>query len=113
MRAPGLRREVVRGSARRIIVLPPPEDGPFERAVFVLRPDAEPVSEAELLREAMAAAAPFSAGEARGPHGAGAAAPGPALDTVRRIRSGRGRSRRAGAVRKMNSVLILPPPSLC
>ena len=66
MRAPGLRREVVRGSARRIIVLPPPEDGPFERAVFVLRPDAEPVSEAELLREAMAAAAPFSAGEARG-----------------------------------------------
>ena len=59
MSGPGLkRRAVVRGTARRVVIVPPPEGSVFEQAIFVLRPGAErrAVTPDELLREAMEAA---------------------------------------------------------
>lgn len=51
------RRATVRGTARRVVIVPPPEDGPFEQAIFVVKAGSGALSESELLREALAAAA--------------------------------------------------------
>lgn len=53
------RRGVLRGTARRVLIVPQSGDGPFEQVIFIVR-DGSAVSEAELLREALDAA-----GEAR------------------------------------------------
>ena len=52
------RRGVVKGTARWVVIVPPPEGSVFEQAIFVLRPDAEKrsVQPDELLREALDAA---------------------------------------------------------
>ena len=56
MSAPGIhRREAVRGTARRVVIVPQPEGGAFEQAIFIVRGECA-VSEAELMREALAAA---------------------------------------------------------
>lgn len=56
MSAPRLgRRGTVRGTARRIVIVPQPDGGAFEQAIFIVRGECS-VSESELLREAMEAA---------------------------------------------------------
>ena len=60
------RRATVRGTARRVVIVPPPEDGPFEQAIFVVKAGSGALSESELLREALVAAAgPAAAAPAR------------------------------------------------
>lgn len=55
MSAPEIkRRGVVRGTARRVVIVPQSGSGPFEQAIFIVRGDCS-VSESELLREAMEA----------------------------------------------------------
>lgn len=51
------KKPALRGTARRVIVVPQPRESAFEQAIFVLRPDAPHISEAELLAEAAEAAA--------------------------------------------------------
>lgn len=46
------RRDVVRGTARRVVIVPQPEDGSFEQAIFIVRGECS-VSESDLLLEAM------------------------------------------------------------
>ncbi len=56
MSAPRLgRRGVVRGTARRVVIVPQPENGAFEQAIFIVRRECT-VSESELMREALEAA---------------------------------------------------------
>ena len=43
------KKPALRGTARRVIVVPQPRESAFEQAIFVLRPDAPHISEAELL----------------------------------------------------------------
>ncbi len=59
MSAPRLnRRCLVRGTARRVIIVPSSADSVYEQAIFVLRPEAaREVGPDELLREALDAAA--------------------------------------------------------
>ena len=45
----------MRGTARRIVIVPQPDGGAFEQAIFIVRGECS-VSESELLREAMEAA---------------------------------------------------------
>ena len=51
-------RAVVRGTARRVVIVPQPGDGPFEQAIFLVRADSAGVDKAALLREAISAATP-------------------------------------------------------
>ena len=56
MMRPGVeRRSALRGTARRVLIVPQPGNGPFEQAICIVRGDCS-VSEAELLKEAMEAA---------------------------------------------------------
>lgn len=87
------RRATVRGTARRVVIVPPPEDGPFEQAIFVVKAGSGALSESELLREALAAAAGTEEAAPAAPGDGLALAPetGPALDTHRRSQRRRGR----------------------
>ena len=64
MRARVGRRAAVRGTARRVVIVPSPPGGPFEQVIFIVRPDNPAVSEAELLRQALDAAGAEAAAEA-------------------------------------------------
>ena len=52
---------MVKGVSRQVIVVKSPDPKLFEQAIFILRQDAEPVSEEMLLKEAARAASPVSA----------------------------------------------------
>ena len=56
MSAPKIsRRGTVRGTARRVVIVPQPDGGAFEQAIFIVRGDCA-VTETELLRQALEAA---------------------------------------------------------
>lgn len=56
MSAPKIsRRGTVRGIARRVVIVPQPDGGAFEQAIFIVRGDCA-VTETELLRQALEAA---------------------------------------------------------
>lgn len=56
MSAPKIRRRgLVRGTARRVVIVPQPDGGAFEQAIFIVRGECS-VSADELLREALKAA---------------------------------------------------------
>lgn len=51
MSAPKIsRRGTVRGTARRVVIVPQPDGGAFEQAIFIVRGDCA-VTETELLRQ--------------------------------------------------------------
>ena len=54
------RANVVRGTARRVVIVPQGEEGPFEEAIFIVR-GSSALSEGELMRQAMEAAGAESA----------------------------------------------------
>ena len=49
---------MVKGVSRQVIVVRSPDQKLFEQAIFILRQDAEPVSEEQLLKEAAKASRP-------------------------------------------------------
>ena len=65
MSAPKIsRRGTVRGTARRVVIVPQPDGGAFEQAIFIVRGDCA-VTETELLRQALEAAGAETAPPAR------------------------------------------------
>ena len=65
MSAPKIsRRDTVRGTARRVVIVPQPDGGAFEQAIFIVRGDCA-VTETELLRQALEAAGAETAPPAR------------------------------------------------
>ncbi len=65
MSAPKIsRRGTVRGIARRVVIVPQPDGGAFEQAIFIVRGDCA-VTETELLRQALEAAGAETAPPAR------------------------------------------------
>lgn len=65
MSAPKIsRRGTVRGTARRVVIVPQPDGGAFEQAIFIVRGDCA-VTETELLRQALEAAGAEAAPPAR------------------------------------------------
>ena len=59
------RRGVLRGTARRVLIVPQSGDGPFEQAIFIVRNDAagEGVTSRELVEEARRVARNYAGGE--------------------------------------------------
>ena len=71
---------MVRGMSRRVIVVDAPDTDLFEQAIFILRENAEGVTDEQLLREAKKAAAESKRnGLSWGPLWAGIGAMGTAL----------------------------------
>ena len=65
MSAPQIsRRGTVRGTARRVVIVPQPDGGAFKQAIFIVRGDCA-VTETELLRQALEAAGAEAAPPAR------------------------------------------------
>lgn len=52
---------MVKGVSRQVIVVKSPDPKLFEQAIFILREDAEDVSDEQLLKEAQQAARPAAA----------------------------------------------------
>lgn len=62
---------MVKGISKQVIVVRPPDRKLFEQAIFILKDDAAPVTDAELLQQARQAADAYLRVKTRGGRGRG------------------------------------------